>query len=317
MARSPQAGHGRRGPGAAGQACEDVWTESGTTFTLDCMVSQLQYPAAPVDPAALAQSLRPFGHEHYAPPRCLRRPGGVRLGAAALLRRAAGSASGSPVVLPQPGDQRAEQAGPGSVLLTRDDDGVLHAFGNSCRHRGHELLGVGESVQRNTVICPYHSWTYGLDGGLRFASGFRRRRGLRPVRLGPGGATRGRVARPDLRRRLGRPGRPARRGVRRAGRADRARTSPSAWSSAGGTATTPRPNWKILTENYHECYHCPMIHPELCAVSPPKSGENYQARRRLGGRLDGPAGRHGHHVAGRDQPAASRCAAWTPRACAP
>ena len=36
-------------------------------------------------------------------------------------------------------------------------------------------------------------------------------------------------------------------------------------------------NWKILTENYHECYHCPMIHPELCKVSPPKSGENYSA----------------------------------------
>ena len=36
-------------------------------------------------------------------------------------------------------------------------------------------------------------------------------------------------------------------------------------------------NWKILTENYHECYHCPVIHPELCKVSPPKSGENYAA----------------------------------------
>ena len=36
-------------------------------------------------------------------------------------------------------------------------------------------------------------------------------------------------------------------------------------------------NWKILTENYHECYHCPQIHPELCKVSPPKSGENYSA----------------------------------------
>jgi Rieske 2Fe-2S family protein len=36
-------------------------------------------------------------------------------------------------------------------------------------------------------------------------------------------------------------------------------------------------NWKILTENYHECYHCPTIHPELCKVSPPKSGENYSA----------------------------------------
>ena len=34
-------------------------------------------------------------------------------------------------------------------------------------------------------------------------------------------------------------------------------------------------NWKVATENYHECYHCPLIHPELCAVSPPTSGHNY------------------------------------------
>jgi Rieske 2Fe-2S family protein len=34
-------------------------------------------------------------------------------------------------------------------------------------------------------------------------------------------------------------------------------------------------NWKVITENYHECYHCPLIHPELCQVSPPDSGDNY------------------------------------------
>jgi Rieske 2Fe-2S family protein len=34
-------------------------------------------------------------------------------------------------------------------------------------------------------------------------------------------------------------------------------------------------NWKVATENYHECYHCPLIHPELCSVSPPTSGHNY------------------------------------------
>src|SRR5439155_5318691 len=35
-------------------------------------------------------------------------------------------------------------------------------------------------------------------------------------------------------------------------------------------------NWKLLVENYHECYHCPLIHPELCQVSPPASGENWR-----------------------------------------
>jgi Rieske 2Fe-2S family protein len=35
-------------------------------------------------------------------------------------------------------------------------------------------------------------------------------------------------------------------------------------------------NWKIIAENYHECYHCPQIHPELCAVTPPNSGDNWR-----------------------------------------
>jgi Rieske 2Fe-2S family protein len=35
-------------------------------------------------------------------------------------------------------------------------------------------------------------------------------------------------------------------------------------------------NWKIIAENYHECYHCPLIHPELCAVTPPNSGDNWR-----------------------------------------
>jgi Rieske 2Fe-2S family protein len=34
-------------------------------------------------------------------------------------------------------------------------------------------------------------------------------------------------------------------------------------------------NWKVIAENYHECYHCPLIHPELCQVTPPTSGDNY------------------------------------------
>jgi glycine betaine catabolism A len=46
-------------------------------------------------------------------------------------------------------------------------------------------------------------------------------------------------------------------------------------------------NWKILSENFHECYHCPTIHPELCRVSPPRSGRNYTTQGAwLGGSMD-------------------------------
>ena len=72
--------------------------------------------------------------------------------------------------------QRAhEQAGAGDqiMLLARGTDGRVRAFANTCRHRGHELLGVGERTTRRTVLCPYHAWTYDLDGALRAAPGFR------------------------------------------------------------------------------------------------------------------------------------------------
>ena len=80
--------------------------------------------------------------------------------------------------LPQPGDQRAEATGQGGVLLVRGEDGEVRAFANSCRHRGHELLACGVGTAGNTIICPYHGWTYALTGELRAAAGFRRQPGF-------------------------------------------------------------------------------------------------------------------------------------------
>ncbi len=187
--------------------------------------------------------------------------------------------------LAQPGDQRAEPTGDGSVLLTRDDDGVLHAFANTCRHRGHELLACGASAQQNSIICPYHSWTYSLSGRLRFASGFRGHDGFDESAWGlvelPVTDWHGLIfvdgsgQAPSLADSLGvldelvAPYEPERLVI--AGRHD--------YDAAA--------NWKILSENYHECYHCPMIHPELCQVSPPRSGENYPAQDSwVGGTMD-------------------------------
>ena len=79
---------------------------------------------------------------------------------------------------PAAGDMRAEPAGEGSVLIVRGDDGVLRAFANFCRHRGHELLPCGAVAQAGVIICPYHSWTYGLAGNLRAAAGFKNRPGF-------------------------------------------------------------------------------------------------------------------------------------------
>ncbi|HEU5419870.1 MAG TPA: aromatic ring-hydroxylating dioxygenase subunit alpha [Streptosporangiaceae bacterium] len=239
------------------------------------MVSQLRFPAAPIDPAALAPALRPFGQSTMLPRAAYVDPA-VFAWEQQHFFGGGWLCVGFSSILPRPGDQRAEQAGPGSVLLTRDDDRVLHAFGNTCRHRGHELLGAGESVQRNTIICPYHSWTYALDGGLRFAPGFRRgdgfdRSGWGLVEL-PAAEWHGLIFVDGS-------------GGEAGPLADAfagldplvAPYEPERLVIGGRHRYDATANWKILTENYHECYHCPMIHPELCAVSPPKSGENYRA----------------------------------------
>ncbi len=227
---------------------------------------------APLDQAALAETLRPFGQSRMLP-----RPAYVDQAVFEWEQRhffgGGWLCLGRSDQVPGTGDQRAEGTGAGSVLLTRDDDGVLHAFANTCRHRGHELLPCGVSASQAVVICPYHGWTFGLDGHLRAAAGFKNRTGFNASQWGllelPAAEWHGLIF------------------------VDGSGQAPPLSESLGTLDTLMAPyemsrlvvagtheydaaaNWKILTENYHECYHCPSIHPELCKVSPPKSGENY------------------------------------------
>jgi len=184
-----------------------------------------------------------------------------------------------------PGDQRAESTGASTVLLVRGEDHRLRAFANTCRHRGHELLPCGTGLRRQVVVCPYHSWSYSLDGGLRGAPHFDNQPAFVPGQWGlrqlPLTEWHGLVF------------------------VDASGTAPPLGDSLGGLDELVAPyemarlvvaaehhyearaNWKILSENYHECYHCPTIHPELCRVSPPRSGKNYTtAGAWLGGSMD-------------------------------
>ena len=71
-------------------------------------------------------------------------------------------------------------------------------------------------------------------------------------------------------------------------------------------------NWKVVAENYHECYHCPLIHPELCQVSPPDSGDNYDLPGAwVGGSMDLRDGMATMSLTG--EPAGRRCRASTRR----
>jgi Rieske 2Fe-2S family protein len=178
--------------------------------------------------------------------------------------------------LPEPGDQRAEATGLGSVLLVRGEDGALRAFANTCRHRGHELLPCGEGAQHGMIICPYHAWTYSLSGELRAAGTFKKVPGFEFGQWGlaqlPVTEWRGLVFVDSSRGLAGSL-------TEALAKLDEiiAPYEPERLVTAAVHGYDAAANWKILTENYHECYHCPSIHPELCRVSPPKSGENYAA----------------------------------------
>ena len=71
------------------------------------------------------------------------------------------------------GALRAVGSGANGVLLVRSDTDEVRAFANTCPHRGHELLACGAETKKQSIICPYHSWSFRLDGTLRNAPGFR------------------------------------------------------------------------------------------------------------------------------------------------
>jgi len=148
------------------------------------------------------------------------------------------------------------------IAVLRGLDGVLRAFYNVCPHRGHELF-KGCGIARKVIVCPYHAWTFGQDGGLLRARNCDNveafdasQANLSPVRveefcglvyvnLDPD-ATSLRQQAPGLEQaitsRLP--------GVNRLIRA-----------KAHRIAHTTRSNWKAIVDNYLECYHCAPAHP--------------------------------------------------------
>lgn len=169
-------------------------------------------------------------------------------------------------------------AGEGVLVIRGRDDG-LRAFYNVCRHRGSQLIrsqplpdasepGASSSGKlRGAVVCPYHAWTYNLDGTLRGAPFVRfdeacpkDRFSLVGVHLETWGGfifvNLSPQSPPALQEQVAEP-------VRRLGRyplADLRRGAQIVYDV--------RANWKIVMENYNECYHCGPVHPELCALVP-------------------------------------------------
>jgi Rieske 2Fe-2S family protein len=162
----------------------------------------------------------------------------------------------------------AVEVGDVGVLLTVTD-GRPRAFANVCRHRGHELLPTGGSAGHRAVVCPYHGWSFALDGKLRAAPGMEGKPDDANLVELPLAVWHGWIfvnatgTAPSFDRYVG-----ALDGVV-------APYDPASLVVGASHTYDIAANWKIIVENYHECYHCPLIHPELCQVSPPNSGANY------------------------------------------
>jgi Rieske 2Fe-2S family protein len=168
--------------------------------------------------------------------------------------------------LPAAGDYRAVEIGTQSVFVVRGEDGALHAFHNTCRHRGSILCTAAQGTfARSRIVCPYHTWTYDLAGRL-IATPRRMptpdfdpaRFSLYEVAVAAWGGfvfvhLAGRKA-PPLADSLGAlPGR-----FERYGFAD--------LRIGKRIVTDVQANWKFVAENFSECFHCPPVHPELCRV---------------------------------------------------
>jgi Rieske 2Fe-2S family protein len=175
--------------------------------------------------------------------------------------------------LPRPGAFRTVPVGRESVLLTRDRADRVRAFLNVCRHRGARLCTEEAGEVRRAFRCPYHAWTYGLDGRLVAAPNLgelpaaeRDQRGLAAV---------------HVREWLGyvwvclADDPPSFDETVRGAVAD-ALGSADAVAAYGVDRLEPgrrevydvRANWKLIVENFMECYHCATIHPELTGVLP-------------------------------------------------
>ena len=161
--------------------------------------------------------------------------------------------------LPEPGTYFTFAAGDVPLVVVRDREGALRAFVNVCRHRGAEVMAGGGRC--TTLQCPYHAWTYGLDGALRAApragddfdrSGL----GLRAAQVGTWGPfvfVNADLDAPPLAETLGElPRIVADGGV-----------DVDALEFHSRVPYALEANWKVAIENYLECYHCPVAHPSL------------------------------------------------------
>lgn len=161
--------------------------------------------------------------------------------------------------IPAKGNYMTLQVGDNPVILVRGEGGTIHAFHNVCRHRGSRLC-VSDKGKVAKLVCPYHQWTYELDGRLLFAGSDMGENfdlgsyGLKPVHVRTGGgfifislAEQPPVI-DDFLLTLEHYLEPYEMGNLKV---------------AVESNIVEQANWKLVIENNRECYHCNGSHPEL------------------------------------------------------
>jgi len=164
----------------------------------------------------------------------------------------------------EPGNYTTATIAGRSVVVIRDDSSTLRAFSNVCMHRAHDLLS-GEGTTRR-ITCPYHAWSYGLDGGLRTAPHTEHLVDFDPaaicldavaveqfggfvyVNLDPTAAPLADQA-TDL-----------------ATEIDHWAPDLAELTHAHRLTYEINSDWKNVIDNFLECYHCPVAHRDFCTL---------------------------------------------------
>jgi len=175
----------------------------------------------------------------------------------------------------KPGDYFVADVAGESVIVTRDGDGRVCAFYNVCRHRGTQICKEGEGRFAGRIQCPYHAWTYGLDGRLLAAPHMEQtefRKEDYPLRRVAAEVWDGHIF--------------LNFGVEVRPLAEHVADLPQKFAAWGMEELRVfkreryevKANWKLIVLNYNECLHCPTLHPMLNRVTDYMSGENDEPR---------------------------------------
>jgi glycine betaine catabolism A len=227
-------------------------------------------PTLDLDPRDLARTLQPVERATMLPPAAFVDQGVFDWELDQIFR--GWVCAGHVSAVNKPGEFIVRQLGSDSVVIIGGEDGAPRAFLNVCRHRGARIVEEQEGQVRKRLRCPYHAWSYDLQGELRAAPHMDEIEdfdpgcnGLLGVRL----AVVGGLVLIDL---SGDAREPTEHVGELLGHLDRYRFAEL--HRADEIVYDVPANWKGIAENYNECLHCPGVHPELNALSHYMSGED-------------------------------------------